>query len=187
MSMKFNYNDGGRSAAGYKGNTGDCVCRAICIAAQLPYQEVYDRLADGNAAQRKVKNQRGGKFGNKGQRTAAKGIFTSRKWFKDYMTELGFEWVATMRIGEGCKVHLIESELPKGRLVVAVSKHYTSVIDGVINDTYNPSERGATIYPLGYPSHLLPKGAYKMENGNGYAYSPDRCVYGYYIYKGGSK
>ena len=37
---KFNYNDGGRLEAGYKGQTGDCVCRAICIATGKPYQEV---------------------------------------------------------------------------------------------------------------------------------------------------
>lgn len=27
--MQFKYNDGGRRRAGYKGNTGDCVTRAI--------------------------------------------------------------------------------------------------------------------------------------------------------------
>jgi len=54
---KFVYNDGGREAAGYKGTAGDCVCRAVAIAAELPYQEVYDRLAEGNAAQRKIEAQ----------------------------------------------------------------------------------------------------------------------------------
>ena len=52
----FVYNDGGREAAGYKGKAGDCVCRSIAIAAQLPYQQVYDRLAEGNAKQRKSKH-----------------------------------------------------------------------------------------------------------------------------------
>lgn len=32
------------TAAGYKGNTGDCVTRAIAIATGRPYQEVYDAL-----------------------------------------------------------------------------------------------------------------------------------------------
>lgn len=146
----FTYNDGGRAAAGYKGNTGDCVCRAICITTGLPYQEVYDRLADGNAGQRKMKRQNGGRFGNKGQRTAAKGIYTGRKWFKDYMAELGFTWTPTMLIGQGCKTHLRPDELPQGRLVVLVSKHVVAVVDGVINDTYDPSRNGT------------------------------RCVYGYY-------
>ena len=41
--------------AGYKGFAGDCVCRAIAIATQKPYKEVYDRLADGMANQRRSK------------------------------------------------------------------------------------------------------------------------------------
>ena len=41
--IDFKYNDGGRAEAGYKGDTGDCVTRAIAIAAELPYKEVYNR------------------------------------------------------------------------------------------------------------------------------------------------
>jgi hypothetical protein len=41
---KFVMDDGGRAAAGYKGQTGDCVCRSIAIATGKPYQEVYDAL-----------------------------------------------------------------------------------------------------------------------------------------------
>ena len=175
--MKFNYNDGGRSAAGYKGHAGDCVCRAICIVTGLPYKEVYDALAHGNYTQRKSKRT------PKRGKTAARGINVGRKWFQEYMRGLGFEWIPTMLVGQGCKVHLNEKELPTGRLVVSVSKHYTAVIDGVINDTHNPSERGTTIYPNGYPEDKLPKGAYRMENGNGWAYKPERCVYGYWAYK----
>jgi hypothetical protein len=143
---QFKFNDGGRAEAGYKGFAGDCVCRAICIVTELPYQQVYDRLSIGNATQRQRK-----KYGKR-IKSAAHGISTKRKWFEDYMTELGFTWVPTMKIGQGCKVHLKADELPMGRIIVNVSKHFTTMIDGVINDTYDPS-RGGT-----------------------------RCVYGYYIY-----
>lgn len=40
--MTFQFDDGGRAAAGYKGTTGDCACRAIAIASGRPYQEIYD-------------------------------------------------------------------------------------------------------------------------------------------------
>lgn len=40
--MKYQRNDGGRKAAGYKGITGDCVCRAIAIGTGQPYQTVYE-------------------------------------------------------------------------------------------------------------------------------------------------
>lgn len=138
-------NDGGRRAAGYRGDAGDCVARAIAIASGRPYQEVYDRLAAGQAAQRKSKRTK------KQPRSARNGVHVKRQWFKDYMTELGFVWHATMKIGEGCKVHLKADELPAGRLVVQVSKHLVAVIDGVVHDTYDPSREGT------------------------------RCVYGYWV------
>jgi len=132
----FTFNDGGREAAGYKGKAGDCVCRAVAIAAELPYQEVYDRLAEGSATQRKSKRI------GKRSRSARNGINTTRKWFKDHMLELGFVWTPTMQIGSGCKVHLKADELPGGRLICSVSQHYVAVIDGVINDTFDCSREG---------------------------------------------
>ena len=140
-SSIFKYDDGGRADAGRKGHTGDCVTRAIAIAADLPYREVYDRLAQGNATQRKSKRERKSKNRFK-VRTASHGIYSSRKWFKDYMAELGFKWTATMLIGSGCKVHLKSDELPKGRIIAKVSKHYAAVIDGVLHDTYDCSREG---------------------------------------------
>ena len=140
--MIYQYNDGGRKAAGYKGTTGDCVARAVAIASGLPYSEVYAVLAEGTGS------QRAGKAGKRSA-SARNGINVGRKWFKDYMTSIGFVWVPTMGIGTGCKVHLNADELPKGRLIVSVSKHYTTLIDGVINDLYNP-DRGGKRCVYGY-------------------------------------
>ena len=134
----FKYNDGGRAEAGYKGTTGDCVTRAVAIAAALPYKKVYDRLAEGNATQRTTKNS----SKSSGKKTARNGIDTRRKWFKDYMKSLDFKWTPTMGIGTGCKVHLTANELPKGTLICSVSRHITTVVDGVINDTYDCSRDG---------------------------------------------
>jgi hypothetical protein len=145
--MRFTFNDGGRSASGFK-PAGDCVTRAIAIAANLPYMQVFNRLSAGMSTQRLTKRS------NKRSYTARNGVTTKRKWFKDYMHELGFRWHSTMSIGSGCTVHLRANELPAGRLVVNVSKHLTAVIDGVINDTYNPDRDGT------------------------------RCVYGYWIFEG---
>jgi hypothetical protein len=139
--MDFKFNDGGRALAGFKGKTGDCVARAIAIAAELPYADVYKALAEGTGSQRASKRR--------GTRpaSAAHGITVKRKWFKDYMQSIGFEFVATMGIGTGCKVHLRPDELPSGRLVVSVSKHYTAVIDGTVNDTWNPQRQsGRCVY-----------------------------------------
>lgn len=145
--MKWVYNDGGREAAGFSGPTGDCVTRSVAIAAELPYTLVYDRLAEGNATERQTRRSRSHR--NAGKRTASHGIRTRRLWFKRYMAELGFVWVPTMSIGSGCKVHLAEGELPMGRIIARVSKHYVAVIDGVINDTFDCS-RGETRCVYGY-------------------------------------
>ena len=138
--MRFFRDDGGRAAAGFgSDNIGDCVCRSVAIASGRPYQEIYGSLARGNEAQRRSKHTHPAHYG---VRSASNGVYVQRKWFKDYMRALGFEWVPTMRIGQGCKVHLRANELPMGRLVVEVSKHSTAVIDGVIHDTYDPSRNG---------------------------------------------
>src|SRR5580658_7360676 len=131
--MKFEYNDGGRKAAGYQGKTGDCVCRSIAIATKMPYAYVYMLLNEHAQQQRITKRQpkRG---------SARTGIYKTT--IKRIMEMLGWKWTPTMQIGSGCKVHLRASELPMGRLVVSVSKHMVAVIDGVIQDTHDCSRRG---------------------------------------------
>lgn len=172
--MKYIYHDGGRAASGYSGKAGDCVCRAIAIATEQPYERVYRALSDCNAS------YRGKGRTSFGKRSARNGIAVHGAAFKRYMQSLGWIYVATMGIGTGCTVHLADGELPMGRLIVQVSRHYCAVIDGVIHDTHNPSERGATIYPPETPPDQMPKNVRWLENGNGWCYKPQRCVYGYW-------
>lgn len=133
--MQYVYDDGGRLDAGYKGDVGDCVVRSVAIATRQPYQTVYDTFNEYGKTERITKLR-------KVQSDSRTGVWADRKWFKDYMVSIGWKWTATMLIGQGCKVHLKEGELPMGRLLVTVSKHYTAVIDGVIHDTHNPSRLG---------------------------------------------
>lgn len=152
MTAEYVVNDGGRAAAGFTGNAGDCVARSIAIVSGLPYADVYQALASIEAS-----------YGH--AKSARNGVLTNRKAFKDYMSGLGFTWTATMGIGTGCKVHLDRQELPRGRLVVMVSKHATAVIDGVVHDTHDP-RRYKTVY----------------DQYDHYPKVPTRCVYGYWAY-----
>lgn len=131
--MNFKYNDGGRKAAGYTGDTRDCVTRAIAIATGNPYQEVYDALNSLATFERIGKR----KHKKSSSRNGVYKDTTSK-----YLTSIGWKWTPTMLIGQGCKVHLKEDELPKGNLIVSVSKHMVAVIDGVINDLYDCSREG---------------------------------------------
>lgn len=179
--MPFVYDDGGRAAAGFTGSAGDCVVRAVAIATGQLYADVYKALSEGQ------RNQ-GRRYRSRTRSSARNGVNVRQKWFRDYMRRLGWQWVPTMRIGSGCTVHLRPDELPLGRLVVSVSKHYTAVLDGVIHDTHDPSTgRGVTIYPPSTPPELLPKNARWLDNGNGWAYEPERCVYGYWQTLGGDQ
>jgi hypothetical protein len=144
VNMRYTYNDGGRSEAGFKGKTSDCVVRAISIITQKPYQEVYDAINELSLREHKTRH--------KGKSNSRTGVY--RSTYHKYLRSLGYTWTPTMNIGSGCKTHLKEEELPSGKLIVKVSRHLTAVIDGVINDTFDPS-----------------------RNGN-------RCVYGYYTLVG---
>lgn len=140
QALGFRLNDGGREVAGFKGGAGDCVVRAIAIAAELSYLQVYEdlRVANQNYA-----DQRNDKLA---RRLNAKGASprngNHRNVFHNYILSHGFDWVPTMQIGGGCQVHLLANELPAGRLIVKVSKHLTAVINHVIEDTHNPSRAG---------------------------------------------
>jgi len=143
--MKWVFDDGGRAEAGFKGKAGDCCCRAFAIATGRPYREVYD---DINAL---AKSERTGKR-KKGVSNARTGVYkaTAQKLAQKY----GMEWVPVMKVGTGCTMHMRKRELPMGRIVVSLSRHYAAVKDGVLHDTYDSTRDGS------------------------------RCVYGYWIVKG---
>ena len=144
-------NDGGRAAAGFVGGAGDCVVRSIAIATQLPYIKVYEDLRDANARYAQERDNKLSRMLK--QRGSSPRNGNHRNVFHEYILQQGFNWVPTMKVGAGCQVHLRPDELPKGTLIVKVSKHLTTVIDGVLHDTHDPSRNGS------------------------------RCVYGYYIKK----
>jgi len=162
------YDDGGRAAAGCRGAAGDCVVRAVAIATEQPYQEVYEALAGVNASTRCR--------GVAGRRSARNGIRTSSTAFRRYMQDLGWEWTPTMGIGTGCTVHLHDDELPDGRLIVKLSKHVTAVIDGVIRDTHDP-QRETHCIRQDDGTALRPG---EWRNVNGICRVARRCVYGYW-------
>jgi len=142
-NMQFTYDDGGRKAAGYTGHTGDCVTRAIAIATGLPYQQVYNGINAASQSERRGKHKRG--ISN-----ARTGVY--KQTIRRYLESLGWHWTPTMQIGSGCTVHLVEGELPTGRLIVSVSKHMVAVIDGVVHDTNDQEEllRDGTRCVYGY-------------------------------------
>ena len=140
--MKWEYEDGGRKAAGFKGSAGDCAVRAICVATNRDYQTVYDQLNHEALRERPRKGRT--------RSSARNGVAT--RTLRRYLDSIGWAWTPTMQIGSGCTVHVRAEELPehgRGPLILSLSKHLTCVIDGFVLDTHDPS-RGGTRCVYGY-------------------------------------
>lgn len=148
-------NDGGRAAAGYKGTTGDCVVRAIAIACEKPYSEVYDRLSALRILHATTKRDRVARSLRAKGSSPRNG--NPRKVYEKLLVEYGWKFVPTMSFGSGCKVHLRPDELPPGRIIARVSKHLVAVVDGVIHDTFDCSRQG-TRCVYGYYMQPAPGG-----------------------------
>jgi hypothetical protein len=157
--VQFIYDDGGRAAAGFKGKCGDCVTRSIAIATGKPYADVYRELRAAVGEYASARRTR------EARRIKRRGVSVrdgvAREIYEPYLLSLGWRWVPTMQIGQGCRVHLVDGELPMGRIIVRLSGHLAAVIDGAIHDTYDP--RRATI--------ICEDGIQRITH---------RCVYGYF-------
>jgi len=155
--MEFKYNDGGRSKYFKKDNVGDCVTRAIAIATGRDYKEVYDTLNEMSKKE-SVKRHRRHQRSN-----SRNGVF--KETWKRYLAKAGWVHVSTCAIGSTKdKVKFVDGALPsKGTYIVQLSRHLTTLVDGVINDTYDCSK----------------KQYYDWESGD-LVTNDERCVYGYW-------
>jgi hypothetical protein len=148
---RFVKDDGGRSksgiarARGCKDETSDCVARAIAIATQKPYLEVWNALTA--AAVRHV--AAGGKsdWAKWARRSRGARAFHADQGVHNevsgpYLESLGWKFTSTKHLPRGKGVHLRADELPRGRLVVDMRRHFTAVIDGDLHDTHDCSDDG---------------------------------------------
>lgn len=142
--LNYQYSDGGRAAAGFKGTAGDCAVRACAIATGISYSEVYntlqrmqkeyiketqDKVAKTKSARVKLYYSKVVKDGQ----SVRNGTYVEvlHKFFES----IGWVWTATMRIGSGCTKHL--RDMPdKGVYVCRVAHHYVAVVNGVMMDTF---------------------------------------------------
>lgn len=134
--IKYEFDDGGRAEAGFKGRCGDCGTRAAAIALGLPYKEVYDEL---NAITKEMHNKaRTAKMKKYFSGSVRDG--TAVEVMHEFMARHNWEWVSTMRIGSGCYIHLEDMAnqfLVEGdSFVCRLAGHYCAVVNGTIRDTF---------------------------------------------------
>jgi len=130
IRCQFQYDTGGLPE--HRGQ-GDCVCRSLSITSGVSYSEVAELIHRFAKLERKGTRKRGKSNPHTGVYK-----YTAHR----VAHHLGGKWLPTMGIGTGCRVHLRADQLPRGRLVLYLSKHWTAVIDGVIHDLENPDRYG---------------------------------------------
>ncbi len=118
--MEFIWNDGGRSACGFVGLTGDCVARAIAIGTGAVYRDVYSALGEASF---------------KSPRTGVPVHLAD-----EYLRARGWQ------SHSGYRLPFDSTFLPKGIVIAHVGElegrkgHLCTVVDHVIHDTWNASE-----------------------------------------------
>ncbi len=127
----WQYNDGGRWGAGFIGDVGDCATRAIAIATDTSYREVYDSICA---------------LAGEKEKFAQAHMGATSVTIESYLEGIGWRRRAL-------RSHLNADELPNGRLIIEMPRHLVAVIDGVINDLFD-SSRGGTAKITGYYTNV---------------------------------
>lgn len=113
--------DGGRKAAGYKGSTGDCVVRAITIASDGDYKEIYDACASANKL-----------FHPNKAASARNGVFQDA-WH--YVCKyLGFE---DMGVKASEELSITDAYNRFGDCIVEIPRHLLAVKGGFVVDSWD--------------------------------------------------
>lgn len=117
--MKLVYSTGGREKYYKALNVRDCVTRAVAISNDMDYKEAYDLV----------------KKYNKGD-SPRNGVYTSV--VPDIFKDLGWERVKVAEPEQENPVYFTGKEVPdQGVVVCQLTGHVTTVIDGVLYDTFN--------------------------------------------------
>jgi hypothetical protein len=148
VRCEFVEDDGGRAAAGYGESEGDCVARAIAIAASKPYGEVFEALKGRHT--RYTKSLHPGSYAaghEERRRTEPIHNGCDRKVYGPYLRSLGWQYT---RLRE--RTFLRAGALPPGRLIVQVNHHLVALIDDAIHDTWDSGGAGKRLVE-GYWSH----------------------------------
>ena len=137
ISPEFMYNDGGRSDY-FKGKTGDCVTRAITISLEKNalgtpknYKQIYNDLwafqkqyaLENNTLLAKQLRER---------KTFSVRRGVSSSIMHLYLKSLNYDFYPEPLTNE-----ILKSE---DNLILMFKKHTSAIINGVVNDDYNPFE-----------------------------------------------
>jgi hypothetical protein len=145
--------DGGREDAGYKGNVGDCVTRAITIATaweangQYEYEKHRSELMKRKAAWRKTSRSRRAKASK--SNSVRNG--TPKDVYRPYLEDLGWKRVSLVKFGDPTRKEMVKEDIPNDIVILEVRKHIVACINHTVIDTWDCRE--STLFVDGYATH----------------------------------
>ena len=127
----FVHDDGGRSAAGFRGQAGDCVARALALVTRRPYLECYRALADAERAAGRPRSARNG---------------VHRHVYEPVFAAFGLR---NERLGSGPKPTWSQAHERFGDCIVKTRRHVAGLIDNALHDT---ADRRTYTWPVHPPT-----------------------------------
>lgn len=144
--IDYQYNDGGRAAAGYRGDDGDCTIRALTIHMGAT-ADAYKTIRAAMLAECKHQGIARGIGTGRGQGRKQKRAIDA------LYARYGF---AKVKLGRGARPTWTEAYAQYGDCIVSTARHVAAIMDGAVHDTWDsrthnyndiPTQRKAmTIY-----------------------------------------
>lgn len=149
----FIANDGGRAKAGFPSDDseGDCVVRAICNTGGFDYARVHRDCGEVNLRSERMLVRLGLNIGPLATRapTASikEGVITASPFFDQYMHAMGYRAISYEKTVDGA-VHWEALAGFKGKGILRLGDHATSLVDGKLVDTFDAQLRYGWIYEM---------------------------------------
>ena len=132
----WDYNDGGRADAGYRGHAGDCCTRAVAIATDRTYEQARLELMDATdewlSTGRDSKKKRAIRASRR-NRSVRGGVHT--EVMELYLGRLG--WTQHKVSQEHFTQARMPEQFAQGTVIVKTRKHFAAVVDGTLQDTWD--------------------------------------------------
>jgi len=133
-NVTYIYDDGGRDAEGYRVSAVDCAVRAMAIALQIPYKQAHAEIA----TRKKRRCNLCGRVRKDVPKKDMSYILAAHgyKWFPAPIfagRRVAGRWVAGRYAYAG--------DMPAGRIIVKMDGNYAAIIDGVLHDTFDSSQK----------------------------------------------
>lgn len=142
--------DGGREDAGYKGDAGDCVTRAISIAtawesdSRYEYEKHRSALMERKATWRKTSRSKRAKASK--SNSVRNG--TPKEVYRPYLEDLGWERVSLVKFGDPTRKEMVKEDIPNDVVILEVRKHIVACVRHTVYDTWDSRE--STLFVDGY-------------------------------------